>query len=350
MRKALKYRLKIPNEVRDRLETTLDSCRTLYNTALQQRRDTYQMHKTSIHYTMQANELPTLKTEFPEFQQVHSQVLQEVLKRVQKAFDGFFRRIKTSQKPGYPRFQSKKRYDSFTFPQGGWKLDGNTLQLSKIGKIRIRMSRPIEGEVKTVTIKQEANHWYVIFSCEIPDVDKQLPETAKMLGIDLGLESFYTDHNDKHIDNPRYLRKSQEKIKKAQRELSKKQKYSGRWKRQVQKIIKLNLKITNQRKDFLHKLSRKIINSYDIIVFEDLNISGMVRNHKLAKSISDAAWGMFVNMLEYKAEWAGKIALNVNPRGTSQECSQCHQKVLKGLSIRWHKCPHCGLILHRTSG
>jgi putative transposase len=249
------------------------------------------------------------------------------------------------QDPGYSKFKSKYKYNSITYPQSGLEFDGKKLWLSKIGTVKVRISQPIVGKIKTVTIKREASKWFVIFCCEVPA--KALTETTKIIGIDVGLEHFYTDHTGKTIDNPRTLRKSENKLAKLQRQVSRKKKRSNNWKKAQKKVSKLHIKIKNQRKDFTHKLSTKLVKNNDIICYENLNIAGMVQNSKLAKSISDAGWGMFFQQLEYKAEHAHKLAKNVIPNNTSQLCSSCGKKVIKGLSERWHKCPYCGLILHR---
>lgn len=346
MRKAFKYQIEVSPEIEEKLTSTLDICRELYNAAVQERRDAYKIAGKSINYTAQQNQLPEIKQVREDLTGVYSQVLQAVLRRVETSFDNFFRRIQEGAKePGYPRFKGKYRYNSFVYTQTGWSLDGDKLHLSKIGTVRVILSQPIVGNVKTVTIKREVDKWFVSFSCEIEATP--LPQTAQVIGIDVGLEHFLTDDKGKTVDNPRHLRKSEQKLAKAQRKMSRKKRFSGQWKRSKKKLAKIHTKIKNQRKDFTHKLSRKIVNKYDLIFFENLNIAGMVQNHHLAKSISDAGWAIFFAMLIYKAVEAGKLAKNVNPNGTSQECSGCHKKVIKGLSVRWHKCPYCGLVLHR---
>jgi len=275
---------------------------------------------------------------------VHSQVLQNVLKRVDHAFEGFFRRVVAGERPGYPR------YDSFTFPQSGFRVEGDKLHLSKIGSVRRRMSRPVKGSIKTLTIKREGDQWFAVFSCEVPDPVLSVTvenEPLKVVGIDVGLESFVTDDQEAKIENPRFFRQTEAKLKQAQRRLSRKKKRSGHYRRQSRKVAGLHRKIANQRKDFLHKLLRKLVNRFDIICFENLNVAGMLKNEHLAKSISDASWAMFLAMLVYKAGYAGKQAVNVNPRGTSQACSRCHTRVPKALSVRWHTCPYCDVSLDR---
>ena len=350
MRQAFKFRIDPSPAVEAKLKWTLDVCRELYNAGLQERRDAYRMCGVSLTYRRQADELAEVKEVRPDVALVHSQVLQDVLKRVDHAFEGFFRRVAAGEQPGYPRFQGKTRYDSFTFPQSGFRLEGDKLHMSKIGSVRMRISCPIKGKIKTLTIKREGDKWFAVFSCEFPDpvpsVEKE-SQPLKVVGIDVGLESFVTDDQGNKIENPRFFRQTEAKLKQAQRRLSRKKKRSGHYRRQARKVARLHHKVSNQRQDFLHKLSRKLVNTFDIICFENLNVAGMVRNGHLAKSISDASWSMFLAMLVYKAAYAGKQAVNVNPRYTSQECSGCHNKVPKSLSVRWHNCPYCDVSLDR---
>jgi putative transposase len=346
MMKAYKFRIEVSEAIEQKFEATIDICRELYNSALQERNDAYKWQHKSINYTHQQNQLPDIKKDRTDLKAVHSQVLQDALHRVESAFDHFFRRVREGyHNPGYPKYKNKSRYNSITYPQGGWTLNGDKLRLSKIGTMRVRISQPIIGKIKTVTIKREVGKWYVSFACEIDA--NTLPATAKAIAIDVNLENFYTDHNGKKVDNPRHLRKSEKKLRKLQRQASRKKKKSNNWKKAQRKVAKQHTKIKNQRRDFTHKQSRKLVNKYDIIFYENLNIAGMLKNPKLAKSISDVAWGMFFDQLEYKAEYAGKLAKNVNPHNTSQLCSACNKKVPKGLSVRWHKCIYCGLELNR---
>ena len=331
------------------MANTLESCRVLYNCALEQRKVAYKQFGISLNYYHQADELKGLKETFAHYKQLHSQVLQDVLKRADKAFQNFFRRVKFGEKAGYPRFKGKGWYDSFTYPQSGFSLSANSkgnqrLKLSKIGEIKVRLHRAVQGTIKTCTIKKELNHWYVCFSCEVePDI---LPKTYKHIGIDVGIEKFAALSDGSLIENPKFLRKSEAKLKHEQRSLSRKKKGSNSRKKQKTKLAKIHRKIKNQRNDFLHKESTKLVKAYDTIVFEDLRIKNMVKNHHLAKSISDASWSRFIEYTSYKAESAGKEVILVNPRNTSQICSGCGNMVKKSLAARTHKCP-CGLVLDR---
>lgn len=271
--------------------------------------------------------------------QVHSQVLQNVLRRVEKSFDKFFTGA------GYPRFQGRNRYDSFTFPQSGFKItDERKLKLSKIGEIKIVQHREIEGTLKTCTIKRDVDRWYVSFSCEMePEV---LEPTGQSVGIDVGLKSLVTLSTGEQVEPPKYLRQSEKKLVKAQRELSKKKKRSNNRDKQRVEVAKIHRKIRNQREDFNHKLSRELVYNYDTIVFEDLQIKNMVKNHNLAKSISDAGWSQLIQFTTYKAEYAGRIVDLVNPRNTSKTCSICGHIQSMSLSERTYKCL-CGNVMDR---
>jgi putative transposase len=291
-----------------------------------------------INYYDQANMLSGSKTDFQK--EVHSQVLQNVLKRVERSFKNFFNGF------GYPRFQGRDRYNSFTLPQTGFKIEDGKLTLSKIGNIRTILHREIEGKIKTCTIKKDIDQWYVTFSCEI-DIQIIPVEIKTQTGIDVGLNSLLTLSNGQQIESPEFLRESEDKLTQEQKRLSRKKKRSSNRNNQRIVVAKAHRRIRNQRKDFAHKTSRKLVNEYDHIVFEDLQIQNMVKNHHLAKSISDAGWLQLINFTKTKAEYVGKIVELVNPRNTSQNCSSCGNSVPKNLSVRTHSCPFCGLVLNR---
>jgi putative transposase len=364
-RKAFKYRLS-PTRSQERiLLWTLTRCRELYNAALQERRDAYRMAKVSIRCYDQINQLPEVKRERSEYADIHSQVLQDVLRRVDKAMQGFFRRLKAGQKPGYPRFQGRHRYDSFTFPQAGFALAGERLTLSKIGDIKIRLHRRVVGQVKTCTIKRDADQWYVSFSCEVED--ESLPPCEEAVGVDLGLLHFATLSTGETIENPRHYRKGQKKLALAQQKLSRCKRGSHRRERARKAVARAHRTIRNQRRDFLHKAARNLVNRYGLIVMEDLKIAHMSQapepkpdpeqegaylpNGAAAKaglntSILDAGWGQFQSYCVAKAASAGRTVAFVNPRYTSQRCSQCGAIAKKELSERWHRCS-CGCELDR---
>jgi putative transposase len=343
-RRAYKFRLVTTPSQQQRLLWTLDRCRELYNAALQERKDAYHMAHKTLNYYHQANQLPAVKEARPEYTQVHSQVLQDVLRRVDKTFQAFFRRVKAGETPGYPRYKGAGWYDTFTYPQKGWSLHNDRLTLSKIGTVKVRLHRPVCGKVKTVSIKREGEHWYVCFSVEV--VDAALPHSDKVVGIDLGLASLATLSTGEKIDNPRHLRKSLHTLATHQQALSRRKRGSHRRAKAKRAVARIHRRIRNQRADFLHKQSRKLVNEYGTMVFERLQPRNMVRNHSLALSISDAGWGQFVQYCSYKAASADRRIMFVDPRYTSQTCSDCGAIRRKELSERWHSC-RCGCELDR---
>jgi putative transposase len=361
---AYKFRLYPTRKQQERLQWTLDRARELYNAALQERRDAYRMAGKSITYYDQANQLPEIKEIREEYNDIHSQVLQDVLRRVKKAFDNFFRRCKNGEEPGYPRFQGKNRYDSFTYPQVGFSLThDNRITLSKIGSIKVKLHREIKGTIRTCTIKRESDAWYVVFACEVSA--EPLPENHEAIGIDLGLLHFATLSDGSTIENPRHYRRAEKHLKKVQEALSRKKRGSHRRKKAVKQVAKAHRKVAKQRRDFLHKASRKLVNAYGTMVFEALQPANMSKRPKpkqdengtylpngaaakggLNKSINDAGWGQFQQFCLYKAARAGRNVLFVNPKYTSQICSSCGTVKKKTLDERWHSC-ECGCELDR---
>jgi putative transposase len=341
-RKTFKYRL-YPNRLqRERLQTTVDLCRELYNAALQERRDGYKVARAKLNYYTQANQLTEIKSIRPDVASLHSQVLQDVLRRVDKSFQNFFRRVKAHQRPGFPRFQGRQRYDSFTYPQVGFKLNGK-LQLSKVGNVKIKLHREPQGEMKTLTIKRENGNWYACFSCVV--APEPLPRLDNSTGIDVGLETFATLSNGDRILNPRWYREAQARLRRAQHKVARRKKRSNRSRKAVQILAQVHKDIFNARNDFQHKESAKIVREYGTIFVEDLNMKGLSRGI-LAKSVQDASWSSFLDKLSYKAEHAGRRFVRVNPRGTSQRCP-CGAENRKKLSNREHVCTECGLVTTR---
>ncbi len=347
--RAYKYRLYPTKNQRNIIDTTFGMCRDLYNAALQERIEAYKKCNISLSCYDQQNELPLLKELNPQYEFIYSQILQDVLKRLDKSFKSFFRRLKLNRKKaGFPRFKGKDRYDSFTYPQGGFKVIDKKLSLSKIGYIKLKMNRLIEGQIKTCTIKRELDRYYAIFMVE-KDVDIPSIEHRTSVGIDLGLTHFATLSDNTKIDNPRYLKQSLNQLKKEQKRLSSKKKGSNNRKKKRFIVAKVHRKIKDQRNDFLHKTSRDIVNKYDMIFMEDLNIQGMIKNRKLARSISDVSWGKFNDFISYKAEEAGKVYKQVNTfYPSSKVCHVCgYKKIDLKLSYRIWICPQCGKSVNR---
>ncbi len=348
VRKTFKYKLQPTSKQEQAMEFVVRRCRELYNAGLQERRDAWRMRGVSLTAASQSAQLPEIKEVRPEYHDLHSQVLQDVLTRLDRAFQAFFRRVKAGETPGYPRFQGRDRCKSFTYKQfgNGATLDNGYLVLSKIGRLAVRWSRPLEGTPKTVTISREADGWYVSFSCaEVPI--KPLPLTGQETSIDLGLESFATLADSSPIANPRIFRVAELNLKRAQRRVSRRQKGSHRRRKAVHLLAKAHQRVRRARADFHHKTALALVHRYDTIYHEALQTANMVRNHALAKSISDAGWSQFCTILAAKAAYAGKRAVAVPPAFTTQACSGCGVIVQKGLSIRWHMCPDCGMSLHR---
>ncbi len=255
MNKTFKYRLYPTHKQQEILQWTLDRCRELYNAALSERRDAYKYTGKGVTFYEQKRELPGIKEIREEYKDIYSHVLQEVLNRLDKAYKAFFRRIKNGEKPGYPRFQGRDRYDSFTYPQVencAIHLKGGKIALPKIGHIKIKLHREIQGKIKTCTIKRDGEHWYACFSCEV-EAQTKLPYTDDVIGIDLGLLHFATLNTGDTIENPRYARKGAEKLAKAQRALARKKRGSNRRKKAVGRVSRCHRKVRNQRQDFLHK-------------------------------------------------------------------------------------------------
>jgi putative transposase len=308
-RKTYKEKLR-PTPAQERaLDAVLWRCRDLYNVALEQRITAWQRRHASVSRYEQEAELKEIRAEFPEYAAIHSHVLQDVLARLDKTYQAFFRRLQRGDKAGFPRFKGRTRFHSFTFKEfgNGATLDNGFLVLSKIGRIAVRWSRPLEGTPKTVTISREADGWYVAIPCANVPMHP-LPETGQETGIDLGLEAFATLADGTRILTPGSYRRAER---------------------------------------YLAKTALDLVRANDVIYHEELRVANMVRNHHLAKSIADAGWSAFLTILAVKVESAGKQVVAVDPAFTSQLCSGCGVVVHKGLAVRWRSCPDCGMSLHR---
>jgi putative transposase len=367
--KAYKFRLYPTKKQVGKLEWMLRRCKELYNAALQERRDAYKICGISVSYHMQAEQLPAIKQLREEYQDIHSQVLQDVLRRLDKAFQAFFRRVMNGEKPGYPRFKSGDRYHSITYPQDGFEiLHGNRLRLSKIGHVKIKLHREIKGKVKTCTIKREGEQWYAFVTCEYPhDAAMTFHPSEEEVGIDLGVKVFAMLSTGEAIENPRHLREEEAHIAAAHRKIHRRKKGSHRRHRAKKELARLYRKVRNRRRDFHHKASHKLVKQYRVIIFEDLQIKNLTATPKpkqneetgayllngaaakagLNQAILDAGWGGFVRLCASKAEEAGGTVVKVAPHFTTQVCSGCGVVVPKDLAVRWHSCPECGAELDR---
>ena len=349
MRLTYKYRLKPTQAQRRQLEQTLELCRSVYNSTLATRKNAYEREGKSLSLYGTQKLLVGWKVNFTDLKQVHSQVLQNVQVRVDLAFQAFFRRAKAGEEPGYPRFKGKGQYTSLTYPQdgNGVSLDARTLMLSKIGAVKMVMHRPIEGEIKTVTVQRSAGKWYVCFSCEVEV--QSLPLSAEVVGVDLGLKTFAVLSTGESIQRERWMKQDAQDIARLQRKKEQHPKGSAERQKVVVALNHAYQRANHRRNDFAHQESRKLVNRFGRMVFEKLDIQDMQANGNtvINRNIADVAWGRFVQYTAYKAESAGRGVIQVNPRGTTQECSGCGVVVPKDLSVRVHECPHCGLRLDR---
>ena len=349
MKKTFKYRIFPSKAQTTKLQKSLDACRWLYNHLLEERKNAWESKKESISYYDQCKMFPSLKQEHSFLTETFSQCLLDVAFRIDLAFKAFFRRIKSGQKPGYPRFKGKGRYGSFTYTQSGFKLLNNVVRLSKIGDIKIKLHRPIEGQIKTCTIKRSSTgKWYVTFSCIVNNESKQQP-IKPAIGIDMGLKSFATFSNRKKIKNPRFFKQEEKNLAKVQRKFSKQVKGSRIRKKARMVVARVYERTKWKRENFAHQESRKIVNKFNTIVVEDLNINNMKKDNFrcINKSIGDAAWKQFISFLSYKAEEAGKKVIKVNPAYTSQTCSYCGKRHKLKLSDRVFHCHCCNFSIDR---
>lgn len=367
MKITYQYKLRPTEEQEAVMQRWLDMLRGQYNWMLADRFDWWQFNRCAVNscsivqgpielrcnpdYYIQKAGLVQLKKERPWYKEIHSQVLQEVAKQVKTTFDRFIKGDSNGKRSGRPRFKGKNRFRTFTYPQ--MKADciqDGRINLPKIGKIKLIQHRPIpEGAtVKTAKVTHKADGWYVnllLDDLTVPDGVKDI-DLAKSVGIDMGLKDFLVTSTGDSIEIPQYFRKSEQKLARLQRQLSRQKKFSNRWKKQVNRIARLHQKIARQRRDFFSKVWDQLFANYDVVAHEKLNIKGLART-RLAKSIADAAWGTFLEMGKWKAVKAAKLTIPVNPRGTSIECSNCGARVEKTLADRVHQCHECGCTLDR---
>ena len=337
MIKTYKYRLVPTRKQAMALQTTLNLCRNLYNCALEQKK------MQRIGYFAQKRQLVELKDAFPEYRNVHTHISQNVIKKLDQAFQGFFRRVKAGQKPGFPRFKSKDRFGSFAFNNTGFNLAGRYLQISKIGAVKLRLSRSLpEGStVKSLVVKRSGQNWYACLAVEFSPV--HLMHSDAQVGIDVGVVQYATfSDGSKPIANPRFYENAHAELRRAQRRVARRKRGSHRRRKAVVLLRKVHERIANRRNDFLHKQTTALVRKYGTIGVENLNIAGMVRGN-CSKQILDASWGTWLRMLVFKAEEAGRRIVAVDPRFTSQTCPCCGYKDAKNrLSQAEFKCLDCG--------
>ncbi len=358
-RKTYQFRLYPTSKQLTILERWLWLCCETYNAALDERKSAYGMAGISLSYAHQCAELPECKEVRPELGEVPAQVLQDAVKRVDRAFDDFFRRIEEGQKLGYPRFKSRFRYDSLTFKQyqnsfdvlPGNKKNKGTLVLAKLGHVKMVMHRTINGTPKTAIVKRTpTGKWFVSISVEIGEetaAGKRLPACEEEIGIDVGLKTFAYLSSGEEIANPRFFRTEEAALARTQRKLSKAPKESKQREKRRKVVARVHERIRNRRKNFIEQEVCKLIKRFGFIAVEALVVRNMLKNRKLAKSIADAAWSAFTQTLCAKAEEAERTVVRVNPAYTSQTCSSCGHRQPMPLSVRVYECPACGLVLHR---
>ena len=348
------YRYRIyPTRAQDAaLRETLYRLRELYNAALQHRRDAYRKRGEGVSAYGQMRELAGVREVRPEYAEIHTHLLQDALTRLDRAYRAFFRRVKAGETPGFPRFKGRGRYRTFTFKDAanhnGVRLlaGGRRVKLAGIGNVKVKLHRPVGGRIKQASVSLDGDgHWYIAFACaDVPA--RPLPPLDTSVGIDVGITTFAALSDGTMVDNPRPYEMAQRSLATAQRRASRRKRGSKRRRKAVELLAKQSARVQRVRLDFHHKTAHAIVQRFGSIAVEDLNVKGLARM-RLAKQVHDAGWAQFTTILANKAESAGREFYRVDPRGTSQECSGCQERVPKGLRVRVHACPHCGLVLDR---
>ena len=348
MRRAFKYRI-YPNRNQLReLEIALETHRRLYNDCLDERKARYEAEKVTVKYAAQSARFKAERATNPFYARLNFSSAQATMRRLDKGFVAFFRRVKAGEKPGYPRFRGRDRYDSIEYPAygDGIRLTGDRLRVQHVGVIRVKLHREVQGAVKTVTLKRVADKWYVVLSCDLGDVAVE-PSTNPPVGIDVGLKSFLSKSDGSKAEpNPRYLKTALPELRRKGRAVARKRKGGKNRRKAVKKLAGVHARVRNLRAEHHHQVALKLVRRYGLIAVESLSIRNMLKNDRLSRAISDVAWGNFLLTLRSKAESAGVAFVEVNARGTSQECPDCAKVVPKDLSQRWHSC-ECGCSLDR---
>lgn len=348
MEKAYKYRIYPNKQQKIQLAKTFGCVRFVYNYYLNARIKAYETDKNSLNYYDCANDLKNLKTQYEWLKEVDSTSLQSSLKDLEHAYKKFFK-----EHSGFPKFKSKKTH---RFSYQSKSVNGNMqylnkyIKLPKLGLVKTKNKLIPQGRILSATVSQEpSGKYYVSLCCTGVDI-KPLSVVNKNVGIDLGIKHFAITSDGLKIPNPKYLQQSLNKLAKLQKGLSRKTKGGSNWNKARIKVACCHEKISNLRKDYLQQLSITLIRQHDVICIEDLQIKNMIRNHKLARNISDVSWAEFIRQLEYKSNWYGRTIIKVDKWfPSSQTCSCCgsHFPITKDLSVREWVCPNCNTILDR---
>jgi len=345
MIRAFRYPLRPTPAQEAILESWVLACQRLYNAALEQRRETWRKQRVSLSLYDQQKQLTELRAVDPEWRAVPAWVERSALARLDRAFQAFFRRVKRGEKPGFPRFRSRDRYDSFDLGSSLPRVDGDRVQLPAIGAVKFHRYRELRGAVRHVSVRRGARSWTISFACDLGAAPPKVTVRA-VTGVDVGLEAFATLSTGERVENPRFFRASEETLARRQQSLARKRRGSNSRRAAKRLVARAHARVRDQRLNFARKLACALFARFDLVAHEDLAIARMARGN-LAKSIHDAAWGQFLGALALKAENAGKHCVAVDPRGTSQTCPACGAVAKKALEERQHNCSSCGFVAHR---
>lgn len=347
MHLTYRYRLLTSRANRRRLEAAVEAQRHLYNAALLERIDCYAKTGRTITYLDQSKSLTACRAALPEMAAMPAHLQRGTLRRLDRAFQSFFRRVKAGQKPGFPRFKGRGWYDTLEWAEfQGITFDGRRIRSKAFGSIRVHMHRPLEGAIRTARLTRDGNGWYVCFVCEVEAPPKTVVTAERCVGLDVGLSALATLSTGEKLPTLHAARKAQAEMRRRERHLARCCRGSGGRRKARERVARLHRKVRNIRRTYAHQQSAALVRRYNLIAVEDLNVVGMAKG-VLARSVADAGWSTLIEMLTYKAERAGGHLIRVDARNTTQACSDCGGLVRKDLSTRVHACPDCGLRLDR---